>query len=277
MDSKHKSIVSRFPLLSFFILAYAINILFTVVSAYLFTIPRPILTFFQIFSPTFSALTICWIIGGWDAIKKLLIGFTRWKASIWWYLAAFSLALVPLLFALVYRFLGYDSPGMDPKTTVPFLLGNLALTLYSGPLAEEAGWRGFALPKLQKRFGALLSSLILGTIWACWHLPFYAISGGGAGLPFPIYFVMVLVVTIFITWIYNNTNGSLGLCVITHFCFNFSSAFIMGFLGLLPPMVFQIGCGGLLGVYVIVIIIVFGPKRLSRKKLDDFQATRTDI
>jgi uncharacterized protein len=271
MVPKKSNLISRFPLLSFFILAYAINCLFTFVSAYLFTIPHWILWFFQIFSPTLSALAISYVIGGWAAVGKLFSGFTRWKASVWWYLGALSLALCPLLFALVYILLGNPVPGLQAGMTVPLLLSNLVFTLFSGPIAEEAGWRGFALPRLQKRFGALVSSLILGAIWACWHLPFYAISGGGAGLPFPIYFVMVVVVSIFITWIYNNTNGSLGLCVLTHFSFNFSSAFIAGFLGLLPPMVFQMGCGALLGVYVVVIIIVFGPKRLSRKKLIEEQ------
>lgn len=269
MESRRKNIVIRFPLLSFFLLAYAINCLVTFTSAYLFTIPKEILWFFQVFSPTISAAIVTFCIGGWNDVKKLFSGFARWKVNIWWYLAALSLALFPLLFALVYHLLGYSSPGLASGMTVPVLLSQLIFTLFSGPVAEEAGWRGFALPRLQKRFGALTSSLILGSIWACWHLPFYAISGGGAGLPFPIYFVMVLVVTVFITWIYNNTNGSLLLCVLTHFAFNFSSAFIAGHLGLLPPMVFQMGCGALLGVYVVVIILVFGPKRLSKRPLDE--------
>ena len=267
MESGRKSILARFPLASFFVLAYFINGLAALVTAYLFTIPGPILWFLQIFSPTLSAVIVSLGIGGWGEVKRLFSGFLRVRASAWWYLSAFSLMLVPLLFALVYHLLGYSSPGIKPGMTVPLLLGQVVYTLFSGPVAEEAGWRGFALPRLQKRFGALSSSLILGCIWACWHLPFYAISGGGAGLPFPIYFGMVLVVTVFITWTYNNTNGSLLLCVFTHFSFNFSSAFIAGHLGLLPPMVFQMGCGALLFVYVVVIIIVFGPKRLSRKPL----------
>lgn len=269
VEPRRKNLFTRFPLLSFFILAYAINCLVTFASAYFFTIPKDIVWFFQVFSPTLSAIIVTLCIGGWNDVKKLLSGFARWKVSVWWYLAAFSLALFPLLFALVYHLLGFTSPGPKPGMTIMALLANLVFTLFSGPIAEEAGWRGFALPRMQKRFGALVSSLILGSIWACWHLPFYAISGGGAGLPFPIYFVMVLVVTVFITWIYNYSNGSLLLCVLTHFSFNFSSAFIAGHLGLLPPMVFQMGCGAMLGLYVIVIIVVFGPKRLSRKPLGE--------
>lgn len=269
MPPKKSNLVSRFPLLSFFILAYAINCLFTFSSKYLVPIPYPIVWFFQVFSPTMSAAIISGVIGGKAAVKKLFSGFMRWKVGWIWYLAAFSLALWPLLVALVYRLLGNPVPGLAPGMTLPVLLSNVVFTLFSGPLAEEAGWRGFALPRLQKKCNALVSSLILGAVWACWHLPFYAVSGGGAGLPFPIYFCMTVVVAIFITWIYNNTNGSLGLCVLTHFSFNFSSAFIAGYLGLLPPMVFYMGCGAMLGVYVIVVILVFGPRRLSRKPLNE--------
>lgn len=265
MNSGKGTWVSRHQLLSFFFLAYAINCLFTYTSMYLFTIPYPIVWFFQAFSPTISAIIISGIAGGKAGIKKLLAGFTRWKVGFRWYLAAFSLALVPLAISLVYMILGNPIPGLEPGMTFPILLSNFVFTLFSGPIAEEAGWRGFALPRMQKKLNALLSSIILGVIWACWHLPFYAASGGGAGLPFYIYLGMVIVLSIFITWIYNNTNGSLGLCVIAHFCFNFGSTFIAGYLGLLPKMLFYAGCGGLLGVYIIIIIIVFGPKHLSRK------------
>lgn len=268
MDSKKDNWVFKHQLLAFFFLTYAINCIFTYTSLYLISIPYSILWFFQIFSPTISAVIISGLIGGTAGIKKLFSGFARLKVGLKWYIAAFSLTLVPLFISLVYIVLGNPIPGIAPGTTIPFLLSSLLFTLFSGPLAEETGWRGFALPRLQEKFSALLSSVILGVIWACWHLPFYFQSGGGAGMPFPIYLVMIIVVSIFITWIYNNTNGSLALCVITHFCFNFGSAFIAGYLGLLPKMVFYAGCGALLGVYVAIIIFVFGQKHLSRKVMD---------
>ena len=221
----------------------------------------------MIFSPTISALIISGLVGGLSGLKELLTGFTRWKFRFRWYIATFSLSLIPLFVSLVYITLGNSVPGIAPGTTIPFLLSNLLLTLTFGPLAEETGWRGFALPRLQEKFTALLSSLILGVIWAFWHLPFYFISAGNVGIPFPIYIVLVTTITIFITWIYNNTKGNLVLCILAHFCFNFNSAFIVGYLGLLPPMVFYISCGAGLGLYVIIIILVFGPKHLSKSTL----------
>jgi uncharacterized protein len=75
--------------------------------------------------------------------------------------------LGPLEFALVYGAIGNPVPGLQQGWTLPLILGQLVFQLFSGPLAEEAGWRGFALPHLQEKYNALVSSLILGMIWCC--------------------------------------------------------------------------------------------------------------
>lgn len=278
MEHKKSTWISRHQLLSFFILSYAISSIIALISKYVIAVPT--YSFFggvMIFSPTISAFIVAGLAGGLEGIKKLLSGFTRWKINFKWYLAAFSLTLIPLLVALVYIALGNTIPGMKEGTTVPFLLQQLLLTLVFGPLAEETGWRGFALPRLQKKFNALLSSLILGVIWAFWHLPFYFISGGAAGIPFPIYVVLVMTLTIFLTWIYNNSKGNLVLCILMHFFFNFNSAFIVGWLGLMPPMLFYIVCGAGLGVYVLAVIFIFGYKHLSKSADRNQHVTETTI
>lgn len=109
------------------------------------------------------------------------------------------------------------------------------------------------------------ASLILGVVWACWHLPFYATSAGGVGIPFSAYVALVIVMAVFLTWLYNNTKGSLLICVIAHFSFNAASAFIAGYLGLLPRMVFNIGCSIGLGLLVVAIVAHYGPTHLSKK------------
>src|SRR5215213_5915444 len=76
-----------------------------------------------------------------------------------------------------------------------------------GPLGEELGWRGYALPRLQVGRSALSASLILGVIWATWHLPFY-ISGAATLAEFAPTSVTTFAATIVITWLFNNTNGS---------------------------------------------------------------------
>jgi hypothetical protein len=156
------------------------------------------------------------------------------------------------------------------------LLGTLVFTFIGGPLCEEAGWRGFALPRLQHRFNALTSSLILGLLWACWHIPFYLEPGyAEKGMPFPIFVFVVIGLAILFTWIYNNTRGSLVLTVLAHFFFNFSSVFLVQQFGLMPPMLLYIGGGGGMVVLTIGVILLFGPKRLSRKAVAELPIPAT--
>jgi membrane protease YdiL (CAAX protease family) len=225
---------------------------------------RELLRVAQIFSPTIAAVVLSGMVGGRGAVIRLLLRLVQWRVGVRWYVAATALLWMPALIALAYLALGNPAPGMAEGTTLWLLLAQIGQTLYAGPIAEEAGWRGFALPRLQERFGALTSSLILGALWACWHLPFYAISGGGVGIPFPAYFALVTVLTIYITWIYNNTRGSLLLCVLAHFSFNAASAFLPGHLGLLPQMVFNIGASVGLSLVVAAIIVYCGPRYLVR-------------
>jgi len=208
------------------------------------------------------------VIGGWAEIRRLLSGFTRWKFGWGWYLAAGLLLLGPLGIALVYWALGNPIPGPEPGLSIGTLLGYLALTFVSGPLAEEAGWRGFALSRLQEKYNALISSIILGVLWTFWHVPFY-FQPTSSLIPFPIFLVINIVLSIILTWLYNNTKGSLIVCVLAHFCFNFGGAFIAGHLGLLPPLVFYIGSGIAIGLYLVAVVVIFGPRYLSRKPIEE--------
>jgi len=265
-----KTWIQKHPLICFFGLTYAIA--FGVTFAYIALKPgQPserwsLDWFLNAFSPTLSALILSWIIGGGAAVRHLLSGFTRWKVGVWWYFAAAFLFLGPLAFALVYRALGNPIPGIQPGTTLAMISGQLIFNLFSGPLAEEAGWRGFALPRLQERFNALTSSLILGVIWCLWHLPLFFLPGSSQqGIPFPIYLLLVVTLGIYFTWLYNNARGSLIITVLAHFAFNISGGFLAGTLGLLPPMVLYIAAGSTLVLTVIGVVIYFGPKTLSRK------------
>ena len=259
--------VSRHQLVSFFGLAYAL--MFASTFAYIAGVPLPyqLVWFVSIFSPTIAAASIVFLLGGLPAIRNLLGGFTRWKVGIRWYLAALFLIAAPLAAALVYMVSGNSVKGVAPGVTAWALIGQFVFTLFSGPLAEEAGWRGFALPRLQQRHGALVASLILGTLWAGWHIPLFFESGPAhPGIPFPIYFAIVLVLSILFTWLYNNTGGSLLITSMAHLSFNLNGAFITGSLGLLPMNVFFMTAGPALGVFVLIVVLYFGPASLSRNR-----------
>jgi len=265
--------IRRHQIITFFIITYLINYSVTFIHLYWIPLPSSLVLILQIFSPSISALILSAVIGGWAEIRRILSGFTRWKFGWVWYLAAGLLLLVPSGIALVYWALGNPIPGPEPGLSIGTLLGYFALTFVSGPLSEETGWRGFALPRLQEKYNAMISSIILGVLWALWHVPFY-FQPTTSLMPFPIFFVINIVLSIIFTWLYNNTKGSLIVCVLAHFCFNLSGAFIMGHLGLLPPLVFYIGSGIAIVLYLVVVVVIFGPRYLSRKQIEEMPFQR---
>ena len=136
-----------------------------------------------------------------------------------------------------------------------------------GALGEELGWRGFALPRMQAKWSALTASLILGGIWASWHLPFY-LSGAQTLSEFAPTFVVTFIATIPITWLFNNTNGSVLLTTLFHA----SNGTILA--GFLSPMfsgtdavMFGWLIAGMWLLATIIIILRSGPRDLSPKPL----------
>ncbi|MBY8983848.1 MAG: CPBP family intramembrane metalloprotease [Candidatus Lokiarchaeota archaeon] len=260
--SPSSSFVKKNSLVTFFVLSYFIMIISVLIIYFGANSSVEILFFYiSISSPTISAIVLAGIIGGWPEIKHLLSGFLKWNVRGFWYFAGFFLMIGPIVFTLFYTILGGEAPG-NPGLTVGLIFITLINTLINGPLSEEAGWRGFALPRLESKFGSLTSSVILGIIWACWHIPLYFIE---QRMPFYIFIILVLVITILMTWGYNNTNGSLIITVIFHFSFNFNGAFLTGILGLLPMMTFYMAGSVMIGIYVIVVILYAGRSKLSRK------------
>jgi membrane protease YdiL (CAAX protease family) len=113
---------------------------------------------------------------------------------------------------------------------VTYLVSFVLIFFGGGPLGEEPGWRGFALPRLQLRYGALRGTLLLGVLWVFWHLPDFLTSAqrGGPGanlvtlltINFPIFFVMVMSLAIIFTWVFNNTRGSVFTALLLHTSIN---------------------------------------------------------
>ncbi|MDH5607741.1 MAG: CPBP family intramembrane metalloprotease, partial [Anaerolineae bacterium] len=132
-----------------------------------------------------------------------------------------------------------------------------------GPLQEEFGWRGFATDRLQEKFNALWASIIMGILWAVWHLPLLFIPREESYYNRPAWglFLTTTLVTILFTWIYNNTNRSIFATLIFHTMFNWSNFFF-------PT--FETDIGGLLffGLTITVVVVIvrkFGQERLRRE------------
>ncbi len=235
--------LGKHQLLLFFILSYAIA--YIVAFGYIYLQPgQPMEAwtlpwFLFIFSPTISAIALSWLNGGLPEVKRLLSGFTRWKAGARWYFAAAFLFVGPLVIALIYIALGNSPLGLRPGWTIPLLLAQMFTQFFAGPASEEAGWRGFALPRLEAKYNALVSSLILGVIWTFWHLPLFYLTGATQmSIPIPIYLVLTTTLTIYMTWLFNNTRGSLIITTLAHYAYNLTGTFLTGPLSLMPAMVF---------------------------------------
>lgn len=169
-------------------------------------------------APTIAAtlLTLAW--EGWSGLRGLYASLTRWRFGFQWYV--FAMVVIPVLGWLTSRVAGAD-PKYDLST--PTLVAAALLNLLIGPLGEELGWRGYALPRLLRRFNPCAASLILGAIWGLWHLPsFFVSSQVQADLSLPIFLVGALCLSIIATWLFQYTGGSVLITVLLHYAVNFS-------------------------------------------------------
>lgn len=212
-----KNTISKYPLIAFFSLA----ILFSwIVVVPLILNPALPVEPFQILGgfagPTLSAVMIIAMTEGKSALGGFFKRYLQWRAGIvWWLVVLFGIlvalnviAAIILGSSVVREF--FKNIGLILPTYLMTLIAGVIL----GPLWEEPGWRGFALPRLQARYGPLLGSIILGTIWAAWHLPGYV--AGWMTVVFPALLIYCIGFSILATWIYNNTRGSILLMILLH-------------------------------------------------------------
>jgi uncharacterized protein len=229
-----KGLLARHPLVSFFVIAYAFSWFVWVPLALsqhgagvqLFRSPIGVsaaVTLASFVGPFLSAFIMSGITEGRAGMGRLLRQLVLWRVRPGWYL--FALIGIPIILVLgVIPMPGALSSfqGLASLTPLP-LLSLFVYVIFHGPLGEEAGWRGFALARLQRLHGPLIGSLILGPLWALWHLPMFWVPAW----KFPptvlnlVLFVLASIpFTIIMTWIFNNTKGSLLIAVLVHAAFD---------------------------------------------------------
>jgi uncharacterized protein len=162
---------------------------------------------------------------GKAGIQQLLIRCGMWKFHPVWYAVAFGLPVGMILLDLaVYRLVGGQIYSLPLSNS---LTGYLSSVLLLIPLAifEEAGWRGYASPRLQARLGRWGGSLVLGGLWGLWHIPYYLIRGASFfpafDLPYLVLSLLAFVVgtagfETLMTWLFRHTRGSLLFACIFH-------------------------------------------------------------
>ena len=176
--------------------------------------------------PIVSAFLCTALVSGKAGLRQFLRRFIIWRVGFQWYLfAALAFPILFMLgdFATVPNALSAFIPSMLPTFLLDFV-GLLIVGIFVSGLFEEPGWRGFALPRLQERYGPLTGSLILGFLWGLWHLPLFTVQGyDGAGpgflgiiIPWIEFTVALIAMSIIITWVFNHTKGSILIAMIIH-------------------------------------------------------------
>jgi uncharacterized protein len=192
--------------------------------------------------PAIAAVVVtAWTMGR-PGLRDLGARLARWRVAPRWWLAAVSPATFLAFGLIALRVAGKPLPtvadfGRFSGTPTIGLVGVFLLITFVGSLGEETGWRGYALPQLQRRFSPLTATLILAPLWFLWHLPQFPVIGtyrdfGPAG-----YMGMFLGLTcgaIVLTWLYNRSGGSILLVIVWHGVYNFVGA-TQAATGRLPP------------------------------------------
>jgi uncharacterized protein len=262
-------------LIAYFILAYAISWAVEIPLAasaqgWLRAPVPPAIHYLASFGPMLSALIVTAATEGRVGIRRLLAGLLKWRVGLGWILFAI---LSPITLFGVAAIVDYAANGKWPDLALlgevdylPYLgiIGAFLLWLFTFGLGEELGWRGYALPRLQKGWSALSATLILGVVWAIWHLPAffykdtYIAMGLAGGLP--ILMLSILAASIVFTWLYNSTRGSLLITILFHALFDFLSVSRAG-----GEYVASIMSAGVM-IWAVLIVILFKPVNLSHQQ-----------
>jgi uncharacterized protein len=263
------SLVKRHPLITFFVLAYALSWILESPLVFLRDSVTDtqglILTILASNVPSVLAIVLTATVFGRGALRKLLGRLLIWRVNPLWYLllvlgpAALVAGVVPLNALMGGPALSLGMPLLGIAVFLAFHI------VPGSALGEEIGWRGYVLPRLQSRMSALSAALIIGPIWALWHLPLW-LTGEPGRTPtlYAGFVVSVIALSVILTWVYNSTRGSLLMVVLLHATYNLPITLAIDDLGTratLPVLLYF----GLLVVAAIVVVIVAGPKHLSRK------------
>ncbi len=274
------SFIQRYPLLTFFLLAFGLSWIFMITDALgshgilPFRLPIPLLIVMG-YMPTLAAVIVSWQTKGKEGVralcKKLLIA----RVELGWYVfAIFGIAVMAVIAVMLY-----NTFGKGP--VVPILSKNAPP--FSGPLqmiltivvmymivglvnGEELAWRGFALPRLQSKYNALTSSIVLGVIWTLFHLPLFFTATGSsqAEMSFVSFLISTVSITILYTWVYNNTHGSVLLAYLFHAAANtWTQVFSIDHANQTINWILT----GVMMLVATVVVLAAGPENLSRTRI----------
>jgi membrane protease YdiL (CAAX protease family) len=264
------SLAARHPLITYFVLAYAFSWVVAIPLAAAaqgwvgWSLP-PALHYMTGYGPLLSALITVALVEGKPGVRDLLRRMTQWHARPAWWLVAVSPIVLYGVAVVTLRFVRgtWSDPGaLGRLNFLPDLgAGALLLWLVTFGLGEEPGWRGFALPRLQRRHSALAATLILAAFWICWHLPSFFYLGTYMKLGvsvLPMFSLGIAAGAIVLTWLYNGSGGSVLLTAVAHASLNFVTASPVG------DQTIAAIVSTVVMVWAVVVVLVWKPQALSR-------------
>jgi membrane protease YdiL (CAAX protease family) len=168
--------------------------------------------------PIASAFLVTAIADGRSGLRQWVGRLARWNVHWRWYLGV--LVGVPLTLTIATVALTNQNPVLPSVSLMVAYVPGLVLQLLTTGIAEEPGWRDFALPRLQRRFGPLVGTLILGPLWGCWHLPLFLTQWGNwphvTSLSVGEFLATCVAFSVIMTWVFNRTGESLPLAMLLH-------------------------------------------------------------
>jgi membrane protease YdiL (CAAX protease family) len=263
-------LAKRRPLTTFFVLAYGLSwALWIPLCVFRDAAPGPYVSMALLIGsnvPSAVAILLTAATLGKGGVRALLKRLLIWRVGLRWYLVLLGpTALVLAAITVAAVLVG----GPTAILAVPIANAVIIVAFMTFPgsaLGEEIGWRGYALPRLQTRRGALTSSLILGTLHVLWHLPlwFRGLTDHPLSL-YPAFAIQGMALAVIYTWLYNSTKGSVLLAVLFHTATNAPLTLVLVPLGVadfaLPFWLLTL----LTAVGAIIVVALTGPSQLSRR------------
>lgn len=207
------------PILAFFVLTFLIAWSLWLPLG-IFAPEHYMLSLPGVWAPTISAFILTWLADGKEGLQNFMKKIVHWRVGIQWYLVVlFGVAGIACLAIGIGNMFGISSPEISLPYGLPrasligflpiFFLSNLFI---GGPIAEDIGWRGYIFSKLRERMNAAQASLLVGIVWAVWHLPYFIFptwNNAVGNIPFLWFALLTTSWSVLFAWVYVNTESIL--------------------------------------------------------------------
>ncbi len=220
------------------------------------------------FVPSLLGIFLTWKKEGLPGLHRLGRHIIQFKLGWRWYAAVFVIVILGTAGPLtINKLLGNSFNGSLFLAQLPSFLPLLII----GPLSEEIGWRGYALERLQTRWNALTSSIIIGLVWSLWHLPLFMMVGTSQhelGIPFFGFLIKMTASSIIYTWLYNNTNQSLWSAILLHWLYTYTTQLVSS--GITPsPLYNWLDCLPYV-IMAAIVVLIWKPQSMKRSQIQTF-------